>query len=167
MDSLAFFSAPTKLGLDAHRPYLEHRRPGMGVPVNARADQIGDLFVQGAVDVITLIDSLEHFPEAEVLDVLQQAERIARRRVVVASPRGEFPQAGYDAFGLGGEEWQQHRSTWEPSDFLELGYRVIVVRGFHGPSNTTFIKSFGADHDPVDALVAWKNTANRGGPTEA
>ncbi len=76
--------------------------------------------------------------------MLARAERIARKRVLLFTPRGEFPQEDFDSSGLGGEELQRHRSTWEPEDLERRGYRVVVMRGFHGPWNEAFVASFGA-----------------------
>ncbi len=156
MRSLGELPCPVKIGLDAHRPYLTHREIAGAVPINAHALEIERLFVPGAVDLVTLIDVIEHFPPEDAVEVLRQAETVARRRVVLFTPRGRFPQAGHDLFGLGGEELQQHRSTWEPGDLVELGYRVAVLTDFHDARNEAFVKAFGPDAPPVDALLAWK-----------
>jgi hypothetical protein len=155
MDSLADSPCKTRIGLDAHRPYLEHRPIPDVVPVNASATELELLFVPGAVDLVTMIDVIEHFDRDAAVDVLAQARRVARRRVVVFTPRGEFPQSGYDAFGMGGEEYQRHRSTWEPGDFADLGMSVVILDRFHGPWNDSFVEAFGADAEPRDALLAW------------
>jgi hypothetical protein len=157
MHSLEDLPCPVKVGLDAHRPYLEHRRLANAVPVNASAIELERVFVPNALDLVTMIDVLEHFERSDAVDVLRQAESVARRRVVLFTPRGNFPQEGHDAFGMGGEELQRHRSQWEPADLTGLGYRVVVLAGFHGPWNSSFVESFGADATPVDALLAWKD----------
>lgn len=157
MSSLDLVGCRVKLGLDAHRPYLEQRGAPDAVPINAPADELERLFVPGAVDLVTLIDVIEHFTTDDAHEVLRQAESVARRRVVLFTPRGEFPQSGFDAFGLGGEELQRHRSTWEPEMLAGLGYRVTVLTGFHNATNASFVEAFGADAAPVDALLAWKD----------
>jgi len=156
MSSLELVGCPVKIGLDAHRPYLEHRRVRGAVPLNASATELERLFVPGAVDLITLIDVLEHFTPDEAREVLRQAESVARRRVLLFTPRGDFPQDGFDAFGLGGEDLQRHRSAWEPAQLAALGYRVIVLTGYHNEGNASFVEAFGAGAPPVDALLAYK-----------
>ena len=156
MDSLALVACPVKIGLDAHRPYLVNRAPGDGVPLNAPAQQLEQLFVPDAVDLVMLIDVLEHFTEEDAHEVLRQAESVAARLVMLFTPRGEFPQAGFDAFGLGGERYQEHRSAWEPEALVDRGYRVIVLEGYHGPGNQSFVEAFGPSAPPVDALLAYK-----------
>ena len=157
MDSLAGSPCEVKIGLDAHRPYLEHRRVTDAVPVHADALSLGKLFVPGAVDLVTMMDVIEHFPKDDALELLRQAETVAGRRTLVATPRGAFPQENHDQYGLGGEELQQHRSSWEVEDLTGLDYRVAIVKALHGPENVSFVRSFGADAPPVDGLVAWKN----------
>jgi len=157
MDSLDLFPCRVKVGLDAHRPYLEHRRQRGAVPINADALRLGELFVQGAVDLVTLVDVVEHFEENVAREVLRQAEAVARRRVVLTTPRGLFPQDSHDAFGLGGEELQRHRSAWDVENLTELGYRVVVLERFHDRRNASFVAAFGAEAPPVDALIAWKD----------
>lgn len=157
MDSLADVPCRTRLGLEVHRPYLERRHPVDAVPVNASALEMERIFVSSAVDAVSLIDVIEHFGEHDAGEVLRQAEAIARVRVLLFTPRGHFPQEGYDAFGLGGEEFQRHRSSWEPEDLTGRGYSVVVLPGYHGPSNRSFVEAFGPDAPPADALVAWKD----------
>ena len=159
MASVDDLSPAVKIGLDAHRPYLENRRSRAAVPLHADALALGDLFVPGAVDLVTLLDVVEHFTPEDAAALLGQAEQVAAKRVVISTPRGEFPQEGYDAYDLGGEELQRHRSTWQPEDFTARGYRVVVLRGLHGPENESFLEAFGPDAPPVDGLVAWKDTA--------
>ncbi len=155
MHSLERSPCPIRIGLDAHRPYLEHRRVPDAVPLHAPALSIQNLFVPGAVELVTLIAVLEHFDRDHALDLLGQAHRIASRRVLLFTPRGWFPQESHDAFGLGGEELQRHRSSWEPEDLTSLDFRVVVMDRYHGPWNESFVEAFGPDAPPVDALVAW------------
>jgi hypothetical protein len=157
MQSLVDVPCPVKLGLDAHQPYLEQRRVRDAVPVHASALDIEQLFVPGAVDLIQLIDVIEHFEPDDADALLGQVTRTAARRVVLFTPRGHFPQEEFDATGLGGEELQRHRSTWEPEDFASRGFRVIVMREFHGPWNPSFVETFGADAPLVDALLAFRD----------
>jgi hypothetical protein len=162
MHSLADLPCRTKIGLDAHRPYLEHREVSDAVPIHASALELERLFVPGAVALVTLIDVIEHFERAEALDLLRQAEQVAAKRVVVFTPRGPFPQAAHDPWGLGGDEFQRHRSAWDVEDLRSLEYRVVVLEGAHDNLNEAFGEAFGADAPLVDALLAWKETGLQG-----
>ncbi|KWX75402.1 class I SAM-dependent methyltransferase [Paenibacillus jilunlii] len=152
------YEASVVIGLDIHRPYLLHRKytaPHI-IPVHADAGHIDKLFLPGTFSAVTLIDSLEHFTMSEGKELLRKAEAIAAGRVVVFTPRGFFPQEGTDHYHLQGEYYQKHRSGWEPEDFLELGYAVTVLRGYHHAENPSFQEAFGPNHAPLDALLACK-----------
>jgi hypothetical protein len=165
MHSLRDSPCKTRIGLDAHRPYLEHRLVRDAVPIHADALRISELFVPQAVDLVTMLDVIEHFDEDAARELVRQVESVASRRVIIATPRGEFPQAGFDSFGLGGEELQQHRSAWDVDDLRALGYRVAILPGLHTRQNESFVRAFGPNAPPVDGLVAWKETSRP--PTRA
>lgn len=67
-------------------------------------------------DTIYLIDVIEHMLRSEGAEVLAMAKALQPEQIVVFTPDGFLPQEG-DAWGLGGEEWQRHRSGWVPVDF--------------------------------------------------
>lgn len=72
--------------------------------------------IQGDVDAIYLLDVIEHMHRLEGEAVLQMAYGLKPKQVVVSTPNGFYPQE-HDAWGLGGEYWQRHRSGWTPDDF--------------------------------------------------
>ncbi|KAA8995405.1 class I SAM-dependent methyltransferase [Paenibacillus spiritus] len=150
------YQASLVIALEIHRPYLENRQfeaPHI-IPVNANAADIGRLFLPRTFSAVTFVDSLEHFPKEEGMRLLEAAAALARSRVVVFTPRGYFPQSNTDYYHLKGEIYQEHRSGWEVEDFLRLGFEVTVLKGFHTASNLAFLDSFGAEHPPVDAILA-------------
>ncbi|MBP2002142.1 SAM-dependent methyltransferase [Paenibacillus shirakamiensis] len=153
-----YYDAPVIIGVDIHRPYLEHlvRTTRRAIPIHTDATRIGKLFMPNSFSAVTLIDSLEHFVKEDGLKVLAYAEQIAKDQVIVFTPRGFFPQIGVDNYNLNGEKYQTHYSGWEPEELLELGYHVYVIRCFHNRDNVSFVEAFGRDHPPVDAIFAWK-----------
>ena len=61
--------------------------------------------------------------------MLREAERVARRQIVVGTPQGFYPQSYEDPnkpdrWGMGGGYWQTHRSGW---DFEDFGDRWDIV----------------------------------------
>jgi hypothetical protein len=153
------FECPVMIGIDAHRPYLINRvnRSANLIPLHMDARNMNLLFLPKTIDIVLFNDSLEHFHKDEALDLLQHAEQIAVKRVIVFTPRGFFPQDGYDHFHMEGESFQSHRSGWEPEEFVKRGYRVLVFKQFHDALNESFRQAFGEDHPPVDAILAWKD----------
>jgi len=147
------------LALDVHRPYLENRKNKLPhiVPVHADAMKLNQLFLPRTISTVLLSDSVEHFSKKDGLQLLKMAEEIANERVVVFTPRGFFPQTDFDFFELQGGKYQGHKSGWEVEEFLELGFDVTLLKGFHDTSNPSFVKFLGSGHPPVDAIFACKD----------
>jgi SAM-dependent methyltransferase len=149
---------PIKIGVDAHRPYLEEAKNGeQFIKLNFTAERISELFLPNSLDSVMLIDMIEHLEKGVALDVLRQVEEIAVKRVIVFTPRGFFKQIDVDHYGLGGESYQRHRSGWEVEDFQKLGFNVIIFSKFHDQKNRAFLQVYGQNAEPIDALLAWKD----------
>ncbi|MGN7454251.1 class I SAM-dependent methyltransferase [Paenibacillus pasadenensis] len=147
------------VALDVHRPYLAHvaAHSPLVIPIHADALEIGRLFVPRSFTAVTMVDVLEHLDKKDGYELIRQAESIARERVILFTPRGFFPQASIDHYGLNGEQHQTHRSGWEPEELEALGYDILLMEGFHDRSNIAFVEAFGAEHPPIDAMMAIKS----------
>lgn len=156
--SLKHVRCPIKIGVDAHRPYLENvNNDNQFIKINFPAERISELFLPKSLESVTLIDVIEHFEKEVASDVLRQLEEIASKKVIIFTPRGFFKQEDIDHYGLGGESYQRHRSGWEVEDFQELGYNVVIFSKFHDVTNSAFVQVYGIDAEPIDALLAWKD----------
>jgi hypothetical protein len=156
------FQTHVTIGLEVHRPYLENRKnhsPRL-IPIHGDARKIGHYFLPKTMMIVLFHDVLEHFKKKDAIKILKQAETIAMQRVVIFVPRGEFPQKGVDHYGLGGEVYQEHRSSWEVEELLGLGYNVTIFKAFHSEKNIAFRHAFGPNHPPCDALLAWKDLSS-------
>lgn len=78
-------------------------------------------------DTVVMIDVIEHMEKNEGLRVLARAREIAAQ-VVVFTPLGFIEQVG-DAWGMGGDIWQRHRSGWMPDEFADC--TVLIDETFH------------------------------------
>ncbi|MBW7477134.1 class I SAM-dependent methyltransferase [Paenibacillus oenotherae] len=147
------------VALDIHRPYLISRQSVMDhiIPINADATMISQLFIPQSFSTVSFIDSLEHFTKEQGLQLLRDAEMIAKHHVVVFTPRGYFPQQNVDHYGMMGEKFQEHHSGWEAEELEELGYAVTIMKGFHDHENAAFVSAYGVQHEPIDALFAIKS----------
>jgi SAM-dependent methyltransferase len=120
-----FIAAEIRVGLDLWRPYLE--RIDAKVPyvtVNADAMRIDELFLPNSFDLVLLLDIIEHLEKPDALRLMEKAETVARKAVVVETPKGFLAQ-NIDILGLGGDHLQTHRSGWDAEEFLVLGYDVV------------------------------------------
>lgn len=120
------------VGVDLFEPYIKE----------AKTKAIHDEYVLGDVrrmtfqdksfDVVISLQVLEHMPKKDAWKLLDKMERIAKKQVIVATPIGEMYHPAEDANPL-----QLHKSTFEPQDFQEHGYRVLKfgrksILGEHG-----------------------------------
>jgi Methyltransferase domain len=86
--------------------------------------RLRDEFEPQSFEVVAAVDLLEHLEEADGRALLDAAEAIASRRVVLFTPNGFVPQGA-----RGGNEWQVHRSGWSPAALAARGYHVTGVHG--------------------------------------
>ncbi|MFL6334919.1 MAG: methyltransferase domain-containing protein [Pyrinomonadaceae bacterium] len=125
--------------VDAHRPYLERVKREAGddpryVFINSTWNQALPMLPDKSVDTVFALDFIEHLEKEDGLNLLREAERVARRQVVIYTPHGFFPQSyddpeKPDRWGMDGGYWQTHRSGWLPEDFGE-GWEVIIAPDF-------------------------------------
>ena len=120
--------------LDGHQPYLDaNQTRGDNVwRVHARLPEGLAAFADRAFDVAVCIDVLEHlaYPEAEAL--VGHLKRIARK-VVLFTPDGTNEQ-DTDAYLMGADSLQTHRSTWSVEKLVAFGFEAKVMHpDFHAP----------------------------------
>ena len=125
--------------VDAHQPYLERlKRESADDPryvlINASWDQVIGMLPDKSVDSVFALDFIEHLEKPDGLRMLREAERVARRQIVVYTPHGFYPQSyddprKPDRWGMDGGYWQTHRSGWAPEDFGE-GWDVVICPDF-------------------------------------
>src|SRR5579863_1435583 len=99
-------------------------------------EESSKLFPTSSIDSVCLIDVIEHVEREQGLVCLERLKRMARRQLALFTPIGFMPQEsdseGVDPWGLGGSDWQRHRSGWLPEDFpASDGWRVIACKDFH------------------------------------
>jgi len=123
-------NAAVRVGVEIHAPYIERRICDSSVvAIRYDATKAAELFSPDSFDGVMLIDFIEHLSKPVALKLLEDVERICKKTIFVHCPAGNHPQEG-DAFGLGGEEYQLHRSSWEPEEFESLGFATVVIDGF-------------------------------------
>jgi len=85
-----------------------------------------------SVDVITLIDGLEHMAKTRGRELLKQIKRVARKKVLLFFPQGEakdgyLKNEPHGAWGIEGQdEHQTHKSGWTKDEALRLGFTLIA-----------------------------------------
>ncbi len=76
-------------------------------------------------DAVIALDVIEHLTKKEGFKLLRDIEKIASKKVIVLTPTGFCGRKSQDD-----NPYQVHKSGWEASDFIKIGYKV---RGLRGP----------------------------------
>jgi GT2 family glycosyltransferase len=120
--------------LDGHKPYLDaNRTRGENVwRVHAQLPEGLAAFGDKAFDVAICIDVIEHLAYPESFVLVGHLQRIARK-VCIFTPEGHAPQ-DHDAYMMGADHAQTHKSSWHVEDLQKLGFEAQVMhKDFHGP----------------------------------
>lgn len=125
-----YIDAIIRVGVDIYLPYLEQARKQITIEdpyvlIKANILEVDKLFLPKSFDLVLILGTLEHLLKRDGLRLLEVAEGIASKAVIIDVPRGYIPQ-NIDILGFGAHDLQTHRSAWEPLDFKELGYKVLV-----------------------------------------
>jgi len=144
-------------------------------------DEAMSVLPDKSVDAVLALDFIEHLRKEEGERFLQEAERLAKRQIVLFTPLGFYPQgvleSRLDRWGLDGGEWQAHRSGWSPADFddewqllacrnyhlldendqvLEEPFGALwAVRDFKRPPPLRRVRAASASHRLVDCVWTW------------
>lgn len=149
--------------VDAHRPYVERLQSEIGddphyVLINSTWDVALKAMPARSVDCVYALDVIEHMEKEDGMAFLREAERVARRQIVIFTPLGFYPQtyddpSQPDRWGMDGGFWQTHRSGWLPEDFGD-GWDMICCKDFHEVDDDGRPLP-----EPMGALWAFRNLA--------
>lgn len=114
-----------KIALDAHLPYLNDIRFECEKMYGDAIDLIPKI-PDNSIDGVMAIDFIEHLTKTHGEYLLPHMERIAKKVVVIYTPKGFQAQLERNVVKLSGEELflQTHRSGWFASDFAKAGYET-------------------------------------------
>jgi glycosyl transferase family 1 len=145
-----FFRPRVHLCAEPHAEYVDLLRDSLrGEPVvvlHATGQDVVRLLPDDAVNSVFLLDVIEHMEKDAGAELLAECERVADTQVVVFTPLGfvrqDYEAGEADAWGLGGAEWQTHRSGWTPEEF-EAGWAILACDDYHRVAEGA-TESFGA-----------------------
>lgn len=81
-------------------------------------------FSQKSFDTVIALDVIEHLTRKEAKIMIKQMEKIAKKKVVIMTPNGFYPQEV-----LFGNPHQKHKSGWYIEDLRDLEYKIHGLRG--------------------------------------
>ena len=80
-------------------------------------------FKEGEFDACAALDIIEHLPKEQGWELIEAMERIARKKVLIATPNGFLPQMSRDG------NLQEHVSGWTRDEFAHKGFTVFGMQG--------------------------------------
>ncbi len=123
---LQFLKGAKLVGVDGYQPALDAaRKKGTHDELKlCNVTDIGTTFAKKQFDACVALDVIEHLDKDQGLQLLQEMERIAKKRVVIFTPSGFLPQEHFED-----DDMQVHRSGWEPDEMKELGFTAMGLLG--------------------------------------
>jgi hypothetical protein len=81
-------------------------------------------FQPDSFDAVVLIEVLEHLPREDGDLLIKKAEDWAKKKVIITTPNGFFPQADMD-----GNQYFRHISGWSIQEMMNRGYKARGLAG--------------------------------------
>lgn len=120
-----FLKADIRVGVDIYPEYFKHIESDVPyVVVKGDVTKLHEMFLPKSFDIVIALDIIEHLDKEESLKMIAECEKIARKAVILETPKGYVPQ-NIDILGHGGHEFQTHRCGWEVEELKALGYTVL------------------------------------------
>jgi hypothetical protein len=133
---MGWYKPVVHLCVEPHAPYASMLSEAGYAVQRMTAKQALTSRILERFDAIYLLDVIEHMTREDGEDVLWEAVVYGAKQVVVSTPNGFLEQEG-DAWGLGGEGWQKHRSGWVPADFP--GWTISLYDNGHPQGGFTAV----------------------------
>lgn len=128
------------LAVDGYAAYLNAIKDSGPTLLMELPDDL-PMFPDSSYDHVLMLDVLEHLEAVDHQAMIYHAERIARKSVIVFSPEGFMEQEAWDAWGLGHNALQEHRSAVYAADFEKRGYEISwhTTKNHHGTESKAFL----------------------------
>lgn len=115
------------LGCDVHEPYLEKSKNYFPViKMDLSSKTCMSIFLNKSFDVVMALDVIEHLDFDIANYIITEMHRIARKKIIIYTPAiYESNEKNVDnAWDMGENQYQMHRSYIEPEKFREMGFDV-------------------------------------------
>lgn len=112
--------------VDIYEPYLQICKNYGFKTLHADIRNIDRYFAEKSVDIIWLLDVIEHLKKSEGLHLLDMMEKIASRQIIIFTPSGRVLQDEHS-----GNKYQRHLSYWTARDLTRRGYHCQVLKKYH------------------------------------
>jgi SAM-dependent methyltransferase len=118
--------ASNTTGFEGYQPDFEEakRRKTHDQMIQGDARNLANYFQPKQFDACIALDVVEHFTKDGGIKLMQDMEKLARKKVVIFTPKGFLTQRHVNESDL-----QEHLSGWEPAEMRGYGYEVFGQLG--------------------------------------
>jgi len=125
-----------RVGIEIYGPYIVPEHPAnQGIEwIIGDALVVLPIIADKSFELVLLIDVVEHFSKDDGLCVLQHADRIASKLILLWAPEGDHIQDEHhyrDNPYMPYQQYQDHLSSWYRKELQDLGYDVAVWDNYH------------------------------------
>ncbi len=109
-------------GIDLYKPYIQTARKTKRFERLIAADIRKIKFKEKSFDLVLSSQVVEHLEKNEAKILIRKIEKIAKKKIVIATTNGYFP---FDPIeGKDDNPFQVHKCGWTVSEFKRMGYKV-------------------------------------------
>ena len=109
------------VGLDIFTPYIQQAKAQNSYDDYILAEASSLPFKDNAFDVIVSLQLIEHMDKEQALAAVKEMERVAKKKVIISTPRGTYPQEEFN-----NNPYQAHKWAWDEKQLKELDYQVTL-----------------------------------------
>ena len=86
-----------------------------------------------SVDVISIIDGIEHMDKKSGIKLIKEMKRVARDQILLFTPQGPgedgyLKNEPHNAWGIeGADHFQTHKSGWTVDELRDQGFEMLLV----------------------------------------
>lgn len=116
---MGWYKPKRHICVEPHPPYAERlKAAGYEVWCETAQSALDCVLTwpEQSINAVYMLDVIEHMTRAEGEQILRLLPWLEAKQIIVFTPKG-FMEQKHDAWNLGGEHWQTHRSGWLPADF--------------------------------------------------
>lgn len=82
--------------------------------------------LDNSVDVISLIDGIEHMAKEVGADLISEMKRVCRKKILIFTTEGYVRNEPHNAWGIeGANEYQVHKSGWRIEELKRYDFNLI------------------------------------------
>lgn len=109
-------------GIDLYKPHIQTARRTKSFERLISADIRKIEFEEKSFDLVISSQVVEHLEKKEAKILIKKMEKIAKKKIIVATTNGYFP---FDPIeGKDDNPFQVHKCGWTVSEFKRMGYKV-------------------------------------------